>query len=130
MLLLNTDKVKTNMNKTQSTTGISEDETVRHRQRHSSMTPAEIEAFISSHSWRFAKTMPQNPHWYVVKDKCRDAHEFERFVMHIRRHGYRTKFGRAWYMYFDWAVDGVVHNFWTMGAPLGITIIINRAVKK
>ena len=118
------------MNKTQSTTGISGDETVRHRERHSSMTPAEIEAFISGHPWRFAKTMAHIPHSYVVRKNCRDDHEFERFVMHIRRHGYRQKFGRAYYMYFDWPVGGVVHQFWTMGWPVGETIIINRAVKK
>jgi hypothetical protein len=27
-------------------------------------------------------------------------------------------------------VDGVIHQFWTMGAPLAATIIINRAAKK
>ena len=56
--------------------------------------------------------------------------EFERFVMHIRRHGYKQRFGKSTYTYMDWPVDGVVHQFWTMGAPLDISIIINRAVKK
>jgi len=93
------------------------------------MTPDEINSFITGHAWRFAKTMAHIPHSYVVKAKCRDAFEFERFVMHIRRHGYKERFGRATYTYFDWKVDGVVHQFWTMGAPLNVTIIINRAVK-
>jgi hypothetical protein len=96
----------------------------------SDMTRTEIEAFIAGHDWRPAKTMPHIPHSYVVKAKCRDALEFERFVMHIRRHGYKGKFGKTTYVYFDWPVDGIVHQFWTMGAPLDITIIINRAVKK
>jgi hypothetical protein len=26
--------------------------------------------------------------------------------MHIRNNGYRQKFGKAWYVYFDWPVDG------------------------
>jgi hypothetical protein len=94
------------------------------------MTPEEIAAFIEGHEWRFAKTMPDMPHSYVVKKDCRRAEEFERFVMHIRQHGYRARFGRAWYTYFDWPVDGVVHQFWTMGASLEETIIINRAVKR
>jgi hypothetical protein len=38
--------------------------------------------------------MPHIPHSYVVKKKFRDAVGFERFIMHIRRHGYRAKFGR------------------------------------
>ena len=94
------------------------------------MTPDEINSFITGHAWRFAKTMAHMPHSYVVKAKCRDAFEFERFVMHIRQNGYRAKFGRATYTYLDWPVNGIIHQFWTMGAPLDITIIINRAVKK
>ena len=50
--------------------------------------------------------------------------------MHIRRNGYRQKFGRVYYTYFDWTVEGVVHQFWTIGEPVATTIIINRAVKK
>jgi hypothetical protein len=66
----------------------------------------------------------------VVRKKARDETEFERFVMHIRKNGYRGKFGKNYFTYFDWPVDGVIHQFWTMGEPLGATIIINRAVKK
>jgi integrase len=94
------------------------------------MAPEEITSFIDGHDWRFAKTMPHIPHWHVVKERCRDPQEFERFVMHIRRHGYRAKFGSRYYTYLDWPVDGVVHQFWTMGEPLDRTIIINRAVKR
>lgn len=104
----------------------------RHRpagQRLLDMTPVEIASFIEGHPWRFARTMAHMPHSYIVRAKCRSEEEFERFVMHIRRNGYRGKFGRAYYTYFDWPVDGVVHQFWTMGAPLAATIIINRAVK-
>jgi hypothetical protein len=50
--------------------------------------------------------------------------------MHIRRHGYRARFGRVFYTYLDWPVDGVLHQFWTMGASLEETIIINRALKR
>jgi hypothetical protein len=93
------------------------------------MMPDEINSFITGHQWQFARTMADTPHSYVVKQNCRSAGEFERFVVHIRQHGYPQKFGRVQYTYLDWPVDGVVHQFWTMGAPLGITIIINRAVR-
>jgi hypothetical protein len=104
----------------------------RHRpagQRCLDMTPDEITSFVEGHAWRFARTMAHIPHSYVVRKICRSELEFDRFVMHIRRHGYRQKFGRAYYTYFDWPVDGVIHQFWTMGEPLFSTIIINRAVK-
>ena len=81
------------------------------------MSPEEIDDFISGHDWRFARTMAHMPHSYVVKKNCRSPIEFERFVMHIRRNGYRQKFGRAYYTYFDWPIDGVTHQFWTMGFP-------------
>lgn len=112
---------------------------VQPRQTHADMTEREIEEFIRSHSWTFAKTMPQSPHWYVVKKKCRNAHEFERFVLHIRKYGYRRKYKRSYYTSFDVGIDGVIHYYWTMGCPLFIvregkrtdyTIIINRAVKE
>lgn len=94
------------------------------------MSPEEIDAFISAHTWKFAKTMAHMPHAYVVRERCRDEAEFERFVLHIRAHGYKARFGRRWFTYFDWPVDGVTTQFWTMGFPLEQTIIINRAVKR
>ena len=94
------------------------------------MTPEEINSFILGHEWKFARTMADMPHSYVVRKKCRSDHEFENFVMYVRKHGYKQKFGRVYYTYLDWPVGGVVHSYWSMGAPLPITIIINRYVKK
>jgi hypothetical protein len=101
---------------------------VRERKRPD-LTAGDIESFIHGHEWRFAKSMAHIPHAYVVKAKCRCPFEFQRFVIHIRKFGYRAKFGRTYYTYFDWMVDGTLYQFWTMGAPLEKTIIINRAVK-
>jgi hypothetical protein len=103
-----------------------------YRVRRRPMSDEEINAFIGSHSWRFAKTMSDIPHAYVVREKCRSEEEFERFVMHIRTFGYREKFGSAYYGYFDWPdplCSTTIHSYWTMGAPLSETIIINRAIK-
>lgn len=101
---------------------------VRERQRPG-MAPEEIESFIRGHRWTFAKSMPHIPHEYVVKERCRDPVEFERFVVHLRRVGYRWKWRHRWGIYLDWPVNGVIHKFWTMGYPLEMTKIINRAVK-
>ena len=80
---------------------------------------------LPSVPWQFAKTMPENPHEYTLKKASpgREA-EFEAAVMFIRQHGYKKKFGRATYIYLD--VDGKC--YWTMGASLEQTILINRAV--
>jgi hypothetical protein len=97
---------------------------------HQSMSADEITSFIEAHTWKFAKTMPFSPHSYVVKENGRDPREFERFVVTIRRHGYRTRYGKSYYTVLDHPTeDGTVSKFWTMGAPLNRTIIINRALK-
>jgi hypothetical protein len=44
--------------------------------------------------------------------------------------GYRQRFGRAYYTYFDWPVGGVIYQFWTMGVPIAREYVINRAIKK
>ncbi len=87
------------------------------------MTDAEILDFIENSRWKFAKSMPQMPHWYTLRDHAGDVPAFERFVMHIRHHGYKERFGKATYSYLnvgEW-------KYWTMGSPLDQTILINRA---
>ena len=65
--------------------------------------------------------MPQNPHWYTLrKENPQDG--FEGFVTFIRENGYREEFQGHWYVKFD--LDG--WSYWTMGAPLEETILINR----
>lgn len=88
------------------------------------MTPEKMREYVTSVPWKFAKTMPQNPHEYTRKKDMpgREA-EFEAVVMFIREHGYPKKFGKTEYMYID--LDGLF--YWTMGAPLAATILINRA---
>ncbi|MDL2238521.1 hypothetical protein LJC56_11980 [Christensenellaceae bacterium OttesenSCG-928-K19] len=90
------------------------------------MTLETIQKFISSQQWIFAKTMPQNPHWYVCKDKLpstEDKQIFELFVQYIRDNGIAELYqGKK---YICWYHEG--YKYWTMGAPLENTIIINRA---
>jgi hypothetical protein len=83
------------------------------------MTP---ERFIAQAPWRFAKTMLHMPHEYTVCGETPDD-DFEWFVRHVREHGYRARFGGRFYNYLE--VDG--WKYWTMGAPVQETTVINRA---
>ena len=87
------------------------------------MTKQEIAAFIRAHTWIFAKTMAHNPHEYTLRKHSRSEDEFVRFVVHIREAGYVLKFAGRPYK----CLDVGPHRYWTMGAPLDKTILINRA---
>jgi hypothetical protein len=87
------------------------------------ITDAEFRAFVKRSPWTFAKTMRDCPHWYTVRKQAFDDHLFNNVVMHIRQHGYKERFKRSYYIRYN--LDEF--KYWTMGAPLNITIIINRA---
>ena len=82
--------------------------------------------FIKNNSWRFAKTMPEHPHWYVVKESCSDPKAFEQVAIFIRRYGFDRYFFEMLLRYL--LIDG--YEYWTMGSPIAETIIINRALAK
>ncbi|PHY03406.1 MAG: hypothetical protein CK530_01230 [Planctomycetaceae bacterium] len=87
------------------------------------MVDDEIRSFVSKNTWRFAKTMPTLPHWYALRVSAIDEQSFVQFVKEIRSRGTRRRYGGREYLYLD--VDGF--EYWTMGAPIGETILINRA---
>jgi hypothetical protein len=87
--------------------------------------PDELQEFIGSTQWTFAKTMPEWPHEYIVRGRV-DGDLFVRLVRHIREHGYEGKFYRKNITYYD--AGGMV--YWTMGAPLEETVIVNRCKKE
>ena len=81
--------------------------------------------FIETEKWTFAKTIPEWPHEYLVRERV-DERLFLKMVEHIRKFGYKGKFYSKTIVYFD-------HNgftYWTMGAPIEETIIINRTQKE
>ena len=84
-----------------------------------------LREFIDSSQWTFAKTMPEWPHEYIVRERV-DENLFVQLVRHIRASGYEGKFYRKSITYYD--DDGLV--YWTMGAPLEETTIINRCRKE
>lgn len=87
--------------------------------------PDTLREFIVSLTWTSAKTMPQWPHEYIVRTQV-DENLFEQFAHHIRTNGFEGPFYQEKYIYFE--EDGLL--YWTMGAPIGETIIINRCKKE
>lgn len=83
--------------------------------------PDELRTFIKTEKWTFAKTMPQWPHEYVVRERV-DEKLFVKLVRHIRANGRKGPFYEKTYVYFE--EDGKV--YWTMGNPISDTTIINR----
>jgi hypothetical protein len=83
-----------------------------------------LRSMIARCEWTFAKTMPFAPHEYIVKEKCPlTTDEFEYFVNMQREHGVKERWGKYNnpYLYID------DYKYWTMGAPLEETTVINRA---
>ena len=91
---------------------------------------ARITALLAAHEWRFAKTMPQNPHWYSLRWSWEVDQDFIDTVLFIRKYGVREKYGKAYYTVM--VIEGF--KYWTMGAPIcpgpydrrRDTILINR----
>ena len=84
------------------------------------MTP-DLRTFVEEQHWTFAKTMREWPHEYIVRDRV-DEELFERLAIHIREHGVEGRFYEKVITYYEEA--GLV--YWTMGAPLRETFIVNR----
>jgi len=88
--------------------------------------PPSLREFVSSCRWTFAKTYAATwPHEYIVRDRV-DEDLFIQIVQHIRTYGYEENFYRKLITYFD--EDGLV--YWTMGAPIEETVIVNRCTKE
>ena len=83
--------------------------------------------FIENNKWTYAKTMPWQPHWYVVRKNC-DNIKFVQFVLYIRIHGESRPYGKKRIFKY---LDIGEYTYWTMGNPLIQTTILNRArIKK
>ena len=89
------------------------------------MFPDTLQRFVSLSRWTFARTMPDWPHEYLVRQNVDEA-LFVRLVEHIRTQGYVGRFYGRSITYFD--SDGL--TYWTMGAPIVQTTIVNRCRKE
>ena len=93
--------------------------------QHPASLPDDLRRFTDSVQWHFAKTMPEWPHEYIVRGKV-DESLFVQLVKYIREHGYQGRFYRMSITYLD---DRGL-TYWTMGAPVEETTIINRCTKE
>ena len=83
-----------------------------------------LRKMIARCTWTFAKTMPWCPHEYIVRGKCPlTDEEFLFFIEMQRKYGKVERWGKyiTPYLY----IDG--YKYWTMGAPVEETIVMNRA---
>ena len=83
-----------------------------------------LRGMVDRCKWTFAKTMPFAPHEYIVRDRCSlTKDEFEYLVKMQRERGVKERWGKYnnSYLYID------DYKYWTMGAPLEETTVINRA---
>jgi len=87
--------------------------------------PDLLRNFVRTEKWTYAKTMPEWPHEYIVRESV-DERLFERLVRHIRAHGCEGAFYQDKYIYFE--SDGLL--YWTMGALVEETTVINRCRKE
>lgn len=77
---------------------------------------------LEGNSWTFAKTMPHCPHWYTLRKNWSGDMQFDTAVELIRQHGKPALYYRKVHIYLtlgEW-------KYWTMGAPIDETILINR----
>ena len=88
-----------------------------------------VKSNLLAADYRFAKTMPENPHWYTLRKNWEDDAAFIEAVEYIREAGYIERYkGRPYTML---NLNG--YKYWTMGAPIWTkdgkpcTILINRA---
>jgi len=94
-------------------------------------TVDDARAYIAEVRWQYAKTMPQWPHEYTVREWRPDLEaEFEAFASLLRQLGTVKPWPRysanPRYHNTYLIVDGL--EYWTMGAPISETTVINRAV--
>jgi SAM-dependent methyltransferase len=72
--------------------------------------------------YKFAKTAKhKNPHWYTLKRHW-DENEFKNVVQFIRDNGIEEGFWKIKYKCFHYKG----WKYWTMGAPIDETILINK----
>ena len=78
----------------------------------------EIQKYINSVKWQFAKTMPEIPHEYIVVENYPEKiDKTNRFIAEIEKNGYTKSFYTKEYKYLE--IDG--YKYWV------IENIINRA---
>jgi len=95
------------------------------------LTEQEARDYIASVEWTYAKTMPEVPHWYTVRN-TKEPKLFEEFLIYILHWGDLESRGSPnhtarWKRIY---LDLDEYYYWWMGAPLRKATVINRARKQ
>lgn len=91
-----------------------------HNAPMATLTPDLLE-WLETTPWTFAKTMPTNPHEYIV-ERHLDGPEFLAFAQHIWDHGTDREYRGTLYRY----VELGDHTYWLTEARGGDGLILNR----
>ena len=88
------------------------------------MKEQEILKIIESFDWKFAKTMPKNPHFYTVKQKQdrKKSEDYEKLYNYIRENHYIEYFKGYPYKCChigEW-------TYWAMTDDINESVVINR----
>jgi len=86
--------------------------------RKEQFLPKEIEEFLNRGVFIFAKTMPEIPHFYVVKDNLNDNDKklFDEFAIYITKYGYTKMFYGKEYNYLEedkykyWIIENILNR--------------------
>ncbi len=89
-------------------------------------TEVQVVEALTKASFTFAKTMPDNPHSYTLRNHWKAEIPFEEVVQYIRDNGYHRMFYSTEYTYFQIGE----YEYWTMGDTLRNTRLINKALIK
>lgn len=86
-----------------------------------------IHTLLDNANWQYAKTMPENPHWYTLRKKWANDQDFVKTVIYIREYGKIEMYRARGYICYRY--NG--YKYWTMGCPLHDcsktgTILINK----
>jgi len=82
----------------------------------------EIQEIIDSFDWTFAKTMPDKPHWYIVKKNV-DRKAYEKLFRFIYDHH-----TIEWFEGFSYKTVRLgEYKYWIMDDDIDASYIINRA---
>ncbi len=89
------------------------------------MEETEAQRLLRLTKFTFAKTMMSIPHAWSFRGDWKDKKKFRELVTFIRENGVSEEFYGRKYIYYMDKEDG--YKYWSMGAPVLDTTIINRA---
>lgn len=82
------------------------------------MLAKELLNFLNTQGWTFAKTMPEIPHYYIVRDNLSDSDKklFDEFDEFINNNGYSEEFYSKQYTYYNigdykyWVIENILNR--------------------